>query len=171
MRRASIGQGMGREQRAGWTEERTRVLRTLWAAGASAGQIGKAMGLTNSAVLGKAHRLGLEGRASPIQHRVANTARQNPTKPDITPETPDVYVRTASTVPHTLVASAKAQAKKAPFWLPTPIPPAKICQWPEGDRPYRFCEAPAEAGRSYCGEHCKRAYLGRHRATGQGMHW
>ncbi len=43
-----------------------------------------------------------------------------------------------------------------------PIGPARTCQWPIGEprtRGFRLCEvAPTVAGRSYCAEHCARAY-------------
>ena len=37
------------------------------------------------------------------------------------------------------------------------------CCWPEGDRtPYTFCCEPCYPGKSYCLEHCKRAYTNFH---------
>ena len=48
-----------------WSEERTALLRKLWAEGLSASQIAKQLGgVTRNAVIGKVHRLGLAGRAS-----------------------------------------------------------------------------------------------------------
>lgn len=49
-----------------WSEERTALLRKLWAEGLSASQIAKQLGnVTRNAVIGKVHRLGLAGRATP----------------------------------------------------------------------------------------------------------
>ena len=49
-----------------WTEERVSVLKKLWAEGHSASQIAKQLGgVTRNAVIGKVHRLGLSGRATP----------------------------------------------------------------------------------------------------------
>jgi len=45
-----------------WTAERVDWLRRRWQDGASAGVIGKEMGATRSAVLGKAHRIDLPMR-------------------------------------------------------------------------------------------------------------
>lgn len=57
----------------GWTEERVSELRRLWSAGLSASQIADRLGeVSRNAVIGKAHRLGLKGRPSPIR-------RQTPT--------------------------------------------------------------------------------------------
>lgn len=54
-----------------WTADQEAKLRDLWAQGRSAGQIAKRMNITRNTVLGKARRLGLEGRQ--IQtHRVAH---------------------------------------------------------------------------------------------------
>ena len=52
-----------------WTPEREERLRELWAAGKTATEIAAAIGdpVTRNAVIGKAHRLGLEGRDSPIR--------------------------------------------------------------------------------------------------------
>jgi GcrA cell cycle regulator len=49
-----------------WTEAKIARLRADWRAGLSITQIGKNLGLTRNAVVGKAHRLGLNKRASPI---------------------------------------------------------------------------------------------------------
>jgi GcrA cell cycle regulator len=49
-----------------WTEDRVEVLKKLWAEGHSASQIAKELGgVTRNAVIGKVHRLGLSGRATP----------------------------------------------------------------------------------------------------------
>ncbi|MGE0044351.1 MAG: GcrA family cell cycle regulator, partial [Hyphomonadaceae bacterium] len=50
----------------GWTDERVALLKKLWAEGHSASQIAKQIGgVTRNAVIGKVHRLGLAGRATP----------------------------------------------------------------------------------------------------------
>src|SRR5262252_3759409 len=52
----------------GWTEERVALLKKLWLEGLSASQIAKQLGgVTRNAVIGKVHRLGLSGRATPSQ--------------------------------------------------------------------------------------------------------
>src|SRR6266545_4850911 len=51
-----------------WTEQRIEMLRRLWGQGQTASQIAVALGgVTRNAVIGKAHRLGLTGRPSPIK--------------------------------------------------------------------------------------------------------
>ena len=49
-----------------WTEERLEKLKTLWDSGLSISQIGEQLGVTRNAVAGKAHRLKLPKRQSPI---------------------------------------------------------------------------------------------------------
>ena len=49
-----------------WTPAQIETLRTLWAEGHSTAEIGRRMGITKNAVVGRAHRLRLESRPSPI---------------------------------------------------------------------------------------------------------
>jgi len=52
-----------------WTEERIERLKKMWAKGATASQIADELGgVSRNAVIGKAHRLGLEQRPSPVKH-------------------------------------------------------------------------------------------------------
>ncbi len=51
-----------------WTEERIERLKKMWAQGATASQIADELGgVSRNAVIGKAHRLGLEQRPSPVK--------------------------------------------------------------------------------------------------------
>ena len=51
-----------------WTEERIERLKSMWAEGATASQIADELGgVSRNAVIGKAHRLGLEARPSPVK--------------------------------------------------------------------------------------------------------
>ena len=50
-----------------WTPERMEMLGRLWEEGLSTAEIGRQLGLTKNAVIGKAHRLGLKGRPSPVK--------------------------------------------------------------------------------------------------------
>lgn len=49
-----------------WTEGRMAELRELWAAGHSCAEIARRMGGTKNGIVGKAHRMGLPARPSPI---------------------------------------------------------------------------------------------------------
>ena len=51
-----------------WTEERIERLKKMWHDGATASQIADELGgVSRNAVIGKAHRLGLEQRPSPVR--------------------------------------------------------------------------------------------------------
>src|ERR1700712_2766062 len=51
-----------------WTDERIDSLRKMWEAGQTASQIADELGgVSRNAVIGKAHRLGLESRPSPVR--------------------------------------------------------------------------------------------------------
>ncbi|VBB69656.1 FIG00689473: hypothetical protein [invertebrate metagenome] len=50
-----------------WTKERVAELQCLWSEGLTTGEIGKKLFVSKNAVVGKAHRLGLTSRPSPIK--------------------------------------------------------------------------------------------------------
>ena len=52
-----------------WTDERVDVLKQLWDEGKTASQIASVLGITRNAVIGKAHRIGVSRRPSPIKRR------------------------------------------------------------------------------------------------------
>jgi GcrA cell cycle regulator len=52
-----------------WNDDTIGRLRALWAEGLSTAEIGRRMGVSKNAVVGKAHRLNLAARPSPIRHR------------------------------------------------------------------------------------------------------
>ena len=71
-----------------WTEERVEMLKQLWTDGLSASQIARKMGgVTRNAVIGKVHRLGLSGRATPAR---VTTARISSESSRARPSTPNV---------------------------------------------------------------------------------
>ncbi|MBQ1500432.1 MAG: GcrA cell cycle regulator, partial [Sphingomonas sp.] len=51
-----------------WTEERIDTLKKMWDSGLTATQIAEELGgVSRNAVIGKAHRLGLPARPSPVK--------------------------------------------------------------------------------------------------------
>ena len=54
-----------------WTSGAIEQLRALWAEGHSTAEIGRRMGISKNAVVGKAHRLNLPARPSPIRREAA----------------------------------------------------------------------------------------------------
>ncbi|MXP25534.1 GcrA cell cycle regulator [Altererythrobacter indicus] len=88
-----------------WTEERIETLRKLWEGGSTASQIAEELGgVSRNAVIGKAHRLGLKSRPSPVKSgekkdgakKAAKTAKpaEKP-KPKEKPTAPKVEARPA----------------------------------------------------------------------------
>jgi GcrA cell cycle regulator len=57
-----------------WTDDRIAKLKKLWAEGLTTGEIGKRLGVSKNAVVGKAHRLGLKSRPSPIRRTTKKAA-------------------------------------------------------------------------------------------------
>ena len=59
-----------------WTDDKVIQLRELWDQGLPTSQIGKILNFTKNAVVGKAHRIGLERRPSPIKRSIMKPDRK-----------------------------------------------------------------------------------------------
>jgi GcrA cell cycle regulator len=139
-----------------WTAKAIELLRALWAEGHSTAEIGRRMGITKNAIVGKAHRLDLPARPSPI--RKQNAGGTQPPAPRRKPS-----VREASTPARRPAVQAPPPAIPTPAPAPVaaavrPFPRASLrsCCWPIGEpgtREFRFCAAEADPGRPYCAEH------------------
>ena len=67
-----------------WTEERIGTLKKMWEGGSTASQIAEELGgVSRNAVIGKAHRLGLKSRPSPVKASEKKKAavKKAPAKP------------------------------------------------------------------------------------------
>lgn len=139
-----------------WTEDRARDLRRRWLEGESAAQIARALGsVTRSAVLGKAHRMGLSdsGRAAP-----ANPAVRGGCQRRVAPKKAPLVA--AERPPIDLVRPGHPAPVIQPPTPQTRVDSGVGCRWPVGDplRPnFHFCDAEPVRGRVYCGPHCRRA--------------
>ncbi len=139
----------------GWTDERVELLKKLWLDGLSASQIAKQLGgVTRNAVIGKVHRLGLSGRATPSQPQRNLFKAPRPARPAVT-------------------AQPRRQSEPSPPQLPVqafyPEEPgsatvltlgAHMCKWPIGDPStdtFTFCGRRSSDG-PYCVEHARVAY-------------
>ena len=67
-----------------WTDERIERLKTLWTQGMTASQIADELGgVSRNAVIGKAHRLGLQARPSPVKpNEIGGEAAPSPFEPE-----------------------------------------------------------------------------------------
>ena len=71
-----------------WTEERTATLKRMWEGGATATEIAKELGeVSRNAVIGKAHRLGLKSRPSPVKGNEGETKKKPAPKAKAAPTT------------------------------------------------------------------------------------
>ena len=57
-----------------WDEQTISHLRDLWAQGLSTAEIGRRLGVSKNAIVGKAHRLDLDARPSPIRRDASKPA-------------------------------------------------------------------------------------------------
>lgn len=71
-----------------WNDERVAELTELWGAGKTAKEIAAVMGLTKNAVIGKADRLSLERRPSPIKLKPRLVDISKPFPPTAQPHEP-----------------------------------------------------------------------------------
>lgn len=120
-----------------WTKERIAKLQKMWEKGHSASQIAEELGeVTRNAVIGKAHRLGLSGRPSPVK---------NPEKKAQKPK------------PKTKKAPKEETAKVITLLMLT----ERMCKWPighPGEAGFHFCGLKSVPGHPYCAEHAGLAY-------------
>ena len=61
-----------------WTDKMVEELKKLWNLGITTGEIGKRLGISKNSIVGKVHRLGLEGRPSPIKKTGDDDSKAKP---------------------------------------------------------------------------------------------
>ncbi len=113
-----------------WTDERIEQLRTMWEKGLTASQIADELGgVSRNAVIGKAHRLGLKARPSPVK------AVETPKAPKAAPAPRPA---TAAPTPAAPVRAAAPVRPAAPPVQRAPAPaaaPANTAGAPAAPRP------------------------------------
>jgi len=98
----------------GWTEERIATLRRLWESGSTASEIAAELGgVSRNAVIGKAHRLGLKARPSPVKANEKKKAAAPAKKPAASPARPAEEPR-AETSANDTAPQRPAQRPAAP---------------------------------------------------------
>ena len=140
-----------------WTDERIAQLKAGWEGGMTASQIAEALGegVSRNAVIGKAHRLGLESRPSPVKggEEIAAAPAPKPIAPITAAPAPVALPRPAP-------AKKPVRTGKAARTTLLDLN-EKICKWPighPGEADFHFCGKGAQAGFPYCTEHCLLAY-------------
>ena len=152
----------------GWTDERVETLKKLWLDGLSASQIAKQLGgVTRNAVIGKVHRLGLSGRATPSQpQRPAFKAPRAP-RPAMT-SAPAPRRAIEPSMPAQLPAPSLAPEEPGTATVLTLG--AHMCKWPIGDPAsdsFTFCGRRSDREGPYCADHARVAYQPQQKKTGR----
>ena len=145
----------------GWTDERVESLKKLWQDGLSASQIAKQLGgVTRNAVIGKVHRLGLSGRATPSKPARPVFKAPRPARAVAQPAAPrriaEPMAREAAPAPVPVRYIDEAPGSATVLTLG-----AHMCKWPIGDPSsdsFTFCGKRADEGQPYCVDHARVAY-------------
>ena len=143
-----------------WSAEAIERLRALWAEGHSTAEIGRRMGVSKNAVVGKAHRLNLPARPSPIRREaVAETrlapsrAGPHPPRQHLSPSPPQ------SPPPPDAGGPWGPPAGRPCACLPRGLRPSCAPIGEPGTADFRFCTAEATSGKPYCTQHAAVAYV------------
>jgi GcrA cell cycle regulator len=177
---------MKSKDKISWTDDRIALLKRMWKEGKSAAEIAKAVGkgVTRNAVIGKAHRMGLSGRPSPIK-KPESTSSAAPKKAAAASALPvgrsKEQPKAIAKKPGAAPAVAPQQGFKSPAPLRTAedvrkfekeeVPPGggvplidlteRMCKWPIGDprdADFIFCGLAIRPGTPYCPQHAATAY-------------
>ena len=109
-----------------WTDERIDRLTTMWGGGATASQIADELGgVSRNAVIGKAHRLGLKARPSPVKpndkvEAEAPVAKPAPEAPRVAQPAPPRPAPVAPPAPEPAAAQTAAPS--------IPLPPGQVAK-------------------------------------------
>ena len=138
-----------------WDDNNVSKLRDLWDQGLPTAQIGKLLGFTKNAVVGKAHRIGLERRPSPIRRTAVKPDRKKARSP---------------VMPKLNFENTKEQeiiSKEPNVFQPVVknlfnTGPKRGCEWPQGhpdEADFHFCGKDRFEDKPYCLDHCAVAYV------------
>ena len=139
-----------------WDDNNVSKLRELWDQGLPTAQIGKLLGFTKNAVVGKAHRIGLERRPSPIRRTAVKPDRKkarSPIIPKLNFEVKKDEVKENSVHQQTFQPLVKNLFTKSV---------KRGCEWPEGhpdESDFKFCGKERFEDKPYCIDHCAVAYV------------
>ena len=139
-----------------WDDNNVSKLRELWDQGLPTAQIGKLLGFTKNAVVGKAHRIGLERRPSPIRRTAVKPDRKkarSPIIPKLNFEVKKDEVKETTVHQQTFQPLVKNLFTKSV---------KRGCEWPEGhpdESDFKFCGKERFEDKPYCIDHCAVAYV------------
>lgn len=148
------------------------MLRELWSKGLSASQIAVQLGgVSRNAVIGKAHRLGLESRPSPIRGGGggSRSRRNRAISRALEARALRGTMADEEIGGEPVVPEPGQKLIDRPLAPPArPISDVKDCLWPigdPGDDAFGFCGEDTSPGRPYCDAHCAMAYIRKDRTA------
>tara|TARA_B100001123_G_C15029735_1_gene914904 strand:+ start:291 stop:761 length:471 start_codon:yes stop_codon:yes gene_type:complete len=139
-----------------WNDDNISRLKELWDQGLPTAQIGKLLGFTKNAVVGKAHRIGLERRPSPIRRTAVKPDRKkarSPTMPKLN------FEKNEDTINENLSTNQNSDSIIKYSFLTKQV---RGCEWPIGhpdEQNFHFCNKERFDDKPYCLEHCAIAYV------------
>ncbi len=139
-----------------WDDANVARLKELWEQGLPTAQIGKLLGFTKNAVVGKAHRIGLERRPSPIRRTAVKPDRKKARSPII----PKLNFETSKESSNEVIKTQQTftPVVKNPFSNHV----KRGCEWPNGhpdETDFKFCGKERFEDKPYCLDHCAVAYV------------
>lgn len=171
-----------------WDNGILKKLKALVGRGLSTAEIGKKLGISKNAVVGKLHRLGWNAAANDAPNKPGTTKKSGAESKKVAVK--KTVVKTPKVSKKTIKASPKKAEKPAKTKSVVAEKPKRIsvrgsakesavhqrmvqhalemanlkpnqCRWPIGDpdsEGFHFCGQPVFVGKPYCYEHCKQAY-------------
>jgi len=139
-----------------WNDDNVSRLRELWDQGLPTAQIGKLIGFTKNAVVGKAHRIGLERRPSPIRRTAAKPDRKKARSPIM----PKLNFENISDDQKEVGYTATTFQPMARNLFASKV--KRGCEWPDGhpdEAEFHFCGKERFEDKPYCLSHCAIAYV------------
>jgi GcrA cell cycle regulator len=131
-----------------WTDETISQLRALWAEGLSTAEIGRRLGVTKNAIVGKAHRLDLDARPSPIRRdakalgTVAQARLAGPTLPPLASAAPSAP-SASGTLARPLASSGVQSLRIVPATQRPTAPLSLVPKPPGGAQPAAATRSPS----------------------------
>jgi len=139
-----------------WNDDNVARLRDLWDQGLPTAQIGKLLGFTKNAVVGKAHRIGLERRPSPIRRTAVKPDRKKARSPIM----PKLNFEASEEVNNEKPLTKNNFQPNVKNLFANTV--KRGCEWPVGhpdEVDFHFCDKERFEDKPYCLEHCAKAYV------------
>lgn len=153
-----------------WTDERVSTLKKLWLDGLSASQIAKQLGgVTRNAVIGKVHRLGLSGRATPSKPQRTTFKAPRPARAAVAAPSAPRRIAEPVSASQPVAPTPVRYIDERPGTATVLTLGAHMCKWPIGDPSsdgFTFCGRRTGAEGPYCVEHARVAYQPQQKKAG-----